>query len=154
MIKRLNLKDENISKSVLEVQLASYKVEADIIGFQELPPLKDTIISLKECEENFYGYYLNEVLAGIISYKVTDNVLDIHRVAVHPSFFRMGIADKLINYVEKLESNINKIIVCTSMLNQPAINLYLKNGYRKTKNIEIRENLFLTEFEKVTIRCM
>ncbi|MCC5910093.1 MAG: GNAT family N-acetyltransferase [Clostridiaceae bacterium] len=148
MIKKLNLKDDVISKSVLELQIASYKIEAEIIGFQEIPPLKDTIKSLKQCEEIFYGYHINDVLTGIISFEVIKNVLDIHRVAVHPNFFRMGIAEKLINYIEKLESNIYKITVCSGRANLPAVNLYLKNGYRKTKNIEISKNVYLTEFVK------
>ena len=152
MINILNLKDEVISKSVLELQVASYKIEAEIIGFQELPPLKDTIKSLKESEEIFYGYYINNVLTGIISFKIIENVLDIHRVAVHPDFFRMGIAEKLINYVEKLESNIEKIVVCTGSTNLPAVNLYFKNGYRKTESIEISPKVYLTEFVKYCIR--
>jgi ribosomal protein S18 acetylase RimI-like enzyme len=152
MIKKLNLKDEVITKSVLELQMASYKIEADIIGFQEIPPLKDTIKSLKESEEIFYGYYINDVLTGIISFKIIETVLDIHRVAVHPDFFRMGIAEKLINYVEKLESNIYKITVCTGKTNLPAVNLYIKNGYRKIKNIEISPNVYLTEFVKYCIK--
>ena len=35
------------------------------------------------------------------------------------------------------------------MENRPAVNLYLKNGYCKHKNIEISENVYLTEFEKL-----
>ncbi|MBU5675842.1 GNAT family N-acetyltransferase [Alkaliphilus sp. MSJ-5] len=149
MIKKLNLKETETAKNVLKLQIASYKVEAEIIGFYEIPPLKDTINSLKECNEIFYGYHIKDTLAGIISYKIIDDVLDIHRVAVHPQFFKMGIAGKLINFVEGLESNITKVVVCTAKRNLPAINLYLKNGYKDIKDIEISENIYLTEFEKI-----
>lgn len=132
MIKELNINDVLVAKSVLELQKASYKIEADIIGFQDIPPLKDTIESLIQCEETFFGYYLNDVLAGIISFKFIGNVLDIHRTAVHPDFFRMGIAQKLLLYTERLKSNIYKIKVCTGKANIPAVNLYLKNGYKKS----------------------
>ncbi|WP_026477688.1 GNAT family N-acetyltransferase [Alkaliphilus transvaalensis] len=152
MIYKLNLKDDVTSKSVLELQMASYKIEAEIIGFQELPPLKDTIKSIKESEEIFYGYYINNVLTGIVSFKIMENVLDIHRVAVHPDFFRRGIAEKLINYVEKLENNIVKITVSTGTTNLPAVNLYLKNGYHKKEDIEISPNVYITEFVKNCIR--
>lgn len=67
MIKKLNLKDIEIAKNVLELQMASYKIEAEIIGFHEIPPLKDTLESLMVCDEVFYGYHINDVLAGIIS---------------------------------------------------------------------------------------
>lgn len=149
MIKKINLKNIKTAKHVLELQMSSYKIEAEIIGCYEIPPLKDTLGSLKECDEIFYGFYKNEVLAGIISFKIIENVLDIHRVAVDPRFFRMGIAGKLVNFVEVLESNIKKVLVCTGKENLPAVNLYLKNGYKKTKNIEISKNINLTEFEKM-----
>ncbi len=149
MIKKLNLNDIEIANKVLELQMASYRIEAEIIGFYDIPPLKDTIESLEACDEVFYGYHVNEVLAGIVSFKIIENVLDIHRLAVHPQFFRMGVANKLINFIEGLENNINKIVVCTGKENLPAVNLYLKNGYKKTKDIEISKDIYITEFTKV-----
>lgn len=149
MIKKINIKDIKTAKHVLDVQIASYKIEAEIIGFFEIPPLKDTIDSLKECGEIFYGYHIDDVLVGIISFKIIENVLNIHRVAVHPRFFRMGIAGKLVGYVEVLESNIYKVVVCTGKENLPAVNLYLKNGYQKIKDIEICKDIYIAEFEKI-----
>ena len=149
MIKKINLTDIETAKNVLELQMASYRIEAELIGFHDIPPLKDTIESLMACDEVFYGYHINDVLAGIISFKIIEKVLDIHRVAVHPLFFRMGVANNLINYIEELENNINKIVVCTGKLNLPAVNLYLKNGYQKKKDIEISKDIYITEFEKI-----
>lgn len=62
--------------------------------------------SLQGCGGIFYGYSIDDVLVGMISYKRIENSSDIYRGAVHPCFFRMGIADKLINFVEGLESDI------------------------------------------------
>lgn len=149
MIKRLNLKDRETAKSVLELQLASYKIEAEIIGFYDIPPLKDTIDSLNSCDEIFYGYFVNDVLAGIISYKIIESILDIHRVAVQPYFFKQGIAEKLIEFLEGLESNINRLVVSTGKNNIPAVSLYLKNGYKKIRDTEIGKEIYITEFEKV-----
>ncbi len=149
MMRRLDLQDKETAEKVLELQAASYKIEAQIIGFYDIPPLKDTIDSLRKSGEIFYGYFEDEVLAGIISYKVIENTLDIHRVAVHPSFFRMGIAQKMVNFIEGAEVGINKVVVCTGKENKPAVNLYLKNGYKKTEDIEIGRNVYLTAFEKI-----
>ncbi|MEA4960523.1 GNAT family N-acetyltransferase [Lutispora sp.] len=148
-MRRLDLQDKETAEKVLELQAASYKIEAQIIGFYDIPPLKDTIDSLRKSGEIFYGYFEDEVLAGIISYKVIENTLDIHRVAVHPSFFRMGIAQKMVNFIEGAEVGINKVVVCTGKENKPAVNLYLKNGYKKTEDIEIGRNVYLTAFEKI-----
>lgn len=149
MIRKLNLKDVETTKQVLEVQIASYEIEAQIINFYKIPPLKDTIDTLKQCDEIFYGYYINDILAGIISFKIIESTLDIYRVAVHPRFFRMGIAGKLVNFVENLQNNINKIVVCTGRDNLPAVSLYLKKGFQKIKDIEISKDIYLTQLEKI-----
>lgn len=149
MIKRLNLKDIETVNRIMDLQRDSYKIEAQLIGFYEIPALKETIESLQQCDEIFYGYYINDDLTGIISFKIIDDVLDIHRVAIHPNFFRMGIANKLINFIEGLNKNINRIVVCTGKDNFPAVNLYLKNGYIKKKDIEIKNGIYITEFEKI-----
>lgn len=149
MIKRLDLKDKDTAKKVLELQVVSYTIEAELIGFDGIPPLKDTMDSLKDCDESFYGYFIDGVLAGITSYKTIENILDIYRVAVHPHFFRRGIAQQLLSFLEKLEGTIDRIIVCTGKENIPAVRLYLKNGYEKTRDIEISKDIYLTEFEKI-----
>jgi GNAT superfamily N-acetyltransferase len=148
MIKRINLKDTKAVDDIIELQRASYIVEAELIGFYDIPPLKDTVESITECNEIFYGYYIKTELAGIISYKIIDRVLDIHRVAIHPRFFRMGVAGKLLHYIEELEIDINLIEVCTGKMNTPAANLYLKNGFVEIEDIEIGEGIYLTMFHK------
>ena len=148
MIKKLNLEDIEVVKKILDLQLASYRVEADIIGVDGIPPLKDTISALKASNEVFYGYFIEEVLAGIISYKIENCIIDIHRVAVHPSFFRRGIAEQLISFVEENNKNIAKIIVGTGRKNKPAVSLYLKKGYHKTGDMEVEKDFYITSFEK------
>ncbi|MBE6066927.1 MAG: GNAT family N-acetyltransferase [Clostridium lundense] len=149
MLKKLALTNIKIAESVLQLQIASYKIEAELIGSHEIPPLKDTLDSLTKCDEIFYGYFINDILAGIISYKINANILDIHRVAVHPCFFKRGIAGKMISFIEKIQDTIDKVVVCTGKENLPAVNLYLKNGYQKVKDIEVSKRIYLTEFEKI-----
>jgi ribosomal protein S18 acetylase RimI-like enzyme len=148
MITKLDLNDRETVENILCLQLASYRVEADLIGFDEIPPLKDTMDTLGACGEIFYGYFVEETLAGIISYKIEDRVLDIHRVAVHPSFFKRGIAKKMLAHIEKGNSGLHKIIVSTGRENNPAVELYLNNGFKKVRDIEVAENFFITCFEK------
>ena len=148
MIKRLYLNDIKTVKDILDLQLVSYKIEADIIGFYEIPTLKDTVSTLKNCGEVFYGYFIEEVLAGIISYKIEDNILDIHRLAVHPSFFKRGIARQLLCSVEEYNYNISKVIVSTGKENNPAVELYLKMGYKKIEDVQVEKEFYLTSFSK------
>jgi hypothetical protein len=91
MIRLLDLTQLDIANSILELQRASYLVEAELIEFYQIPQLSESLSSLQACQETFYGYYIGDALAGIISFKVVKDVLDIHRVAVHPKSFRTWI---------------------------------------------------------------
>lgn len=148
MIKELDLKDSCLVEEILNIQKASYLVAAEIIGFYDIPTLKDTVETIKASGESFYGYYLGEVLVGIISFKTEGEILDIYRIAIHPSFFRKGIAEKLLRFIESLHKGISKIIVATGKENIPAVKFYIKNGFKKVNDIEIKEGIYLTSFEK------
>lgn len=148
MIILLDLTQLDIANSILELQRASYIVEADLIEFYQIPQLNESLSSLQACQETFYGYYTEDALAGIISFKVVKDVLDIHRVAVHPKFFRRGIAKKLIRHAEELHQQISAITVCTGKANIPAVNLYLHCGFQITRTLKISDGLYVTEFAK------
>lgn len=151
MIELLNMKNTEVLEQVLDLQVKSYKIEAEIIEYYDLPPLNDTLESLSSCGETFYGFIIEGAIAGIISYKKADEVVDIHRMAIHPKFFRRGIASKLLEFVESVEGDYSRIIVCTGQDNIPAQNLYLKRGFKKVRDIKISANLTLTEFEKTEV---
>ncbi|MDM5249937.1 GNAT family N-acetyltransferase [Lysinibacillus sp. G4S2] len=147
MIKLIDISNRNNANDVLSIQIPSYEVEAKIIGYSEIPPLKDTVETLQKCEEIFFGYYENTELCGAISLKVDDNVANIHRLIVHPNHFRKGIAQLLVNFAIS-NFDVKKVEVATGSKNTPAVNFYLKNGFEKTKEVTVNEQLSLTFFEK------
>jgi ribosomal protein S18 acetylase RimI-like enzyme len=148
LIKLIDISNRNNAKEVLSIQIPSYEVEAKIIGYYEIPPLKDTVDTLQKCEETFFGYYENTELCGAISLKVVDdNIVDIHRLIVHPNHFRKGIAQLLLNFVIS-NFDVKKVEVATGSKNTPAVNFYIKNGFEKTKEVTVNEQLSLTFFEK------
>lgn len=148
MIKEIDMTNSKFANEVLNVQLLSYKVEAELIDFFELPPLKDTVESLQQSGEVFYGFYIKEELSGIISIKIEEGVMDIHRLFVHPKDFRKGIARKLLDFVQNIRKEFQTIIVSTGSKNTPAINFYKKNGFVQKKEIMVDEGLTLTMLEK------
>ncbi|MEJ8764719.1 GNAT family N-acetyltransferase [Oceanobacillus sp. HCA-5259] len=148
MIKKIDITNPEVSKEVLNIQIPSYNVEAKIIDFYDIPPLKDTVQSLQQCGETFFGYYLNKELCGVISIKTDGRIIDIHRLMVHPKHFRKGIAEKLLNFIEVELEKFEAIVVSTGTQNAPAVAFYLKNGFLKTEEIQITEFLSLTTFKK------
>jgi ribosomal protein S18 acetylase RimI-like enzyme len=148
LIKKVDITNPKLAKEVLNIQIPSYRVEAEIIGFYEIPPLKDTVDTLQQCGETFFGYYLNEKLCGVISIKAEEGVIDIHRLMVHPRFFRKGIAKMLLDFIESNKEGYETIIVSTGSKNAPAVSFYLKNGFSKTEETRVTKRLSLTSFKK------
>ncbi|MGM9925372.1 MAG: GNAT family N-acetyltransferase [Bacillus sp. (in: firmicutes)] len=148
MIKKIDITNPKFAKAVLKIQIPSYEVEAELLDFYELPPLKDTVKSLQQSGETFFGYYIDEELSGVISIKIEDGVMDIHRLFVHPKHFRKGIAKKLLDFIQTNGKEFETIIVSTGSKNVPAINFYQKNGFAKTEEIRVAEGLSLTILEK------
>ncbi|MRI68306.1 GNAT family N-acetyltransferase [Gracilibacillus thailandensis] len=147
MIKRKDISIRKNAEDILNLQILSYQVEAEIIGSYGIPPLKDTVDTLQSCGETFFGYYDNEALCGAISIRVDDETLDIHRLIVHPNHFRRGIAQMLFHFIES-KFKVQIIKVATGSNNTPAIHFYKKNGFQKMKEVRVNKQLSLTFFEK------
>jgi ribosomal protein S18 acetylase RimI-like enzyme len=147
MIKVLDHTDLRIAEDIVRIQRASYIVEAKLIDFMQIPPLLELPQDIIGSEETYYGYYVEDVLAGIISYTIEKDFLDICKVAIHPDFFKRGIATQLIRFVEQAEG-IKNIIVSTGLKNSPAVNLYTSLGFVKTHECEVAQGVFIVKFEK------
>ncbi|MBI0576969.1 GNAT family N-acetyltransferase [Neobacillus cucumis] len=148
MIKKINFLDMNLVKELFQLQRASYLIEAELINFYEIPPLKETFEELLESNETFLGYFEGEELAGALSYELKGDEFTICRMIVHPMYFRKGIAQNLLSYLEKDKKEIPIFKVSTGRDNTPAKNLYLKNGYQLVQDIEVVPGLFISTFEK------
>ena len=143
----LNLKDEPVAQRLIEVQKAAYEVEAGLIGSDNIPPLHDTVERLRESNETFIGAFVEETLIGAVSYKIEGSTLDIHRMMVHPDYFRRGCGSILLSYVFMVP-RIKRFIVSTGTKNEPAKRLYKKHGFVEIHTFEVDEGISITEFEK------
>lgn len=150
MIRALDLHNRREALALLSVQMAAYLVEAKLLGSDEIPLLRDSYDKLQQCGEQFYGYFDGERLAGAISYKTKDTVLDIHRLMVHPDYFRQGIASALLRYVEKqlAAGAAATLTVATGARNSPAIQLYKRHGFIEIGEQLMPQGIVMTYFEK------
>ncbi|RAP78646.1 GNAT family N-acetyltransferase [Paenibacillus montanisoli] len=148
-VKKLDLTDHRQAEQLLEVQLPAYRIEAELIGFDGIPGLRDTADTLRVCDEVFYGCFEDGVLAGAISYKAEDGIVDIHRLVVHPSYHRRGIGERLVRFVlEQFRGRVTAFIVSTGAANLPAKRLYAKLGFEEVRDVEAAPGLFITEFRR------
>jgi ribosomal protein S18 acetylase RimI-like enzyme len=148
MILAIPLTDPIALKRLLEVQKASYLVEAALIGFFDIPGLQDTEATLQACGETFFGWFGDDgELAGAIAYIDDGEAVDIHRLVVHPGFFRRGIGEALVRHV--LASFPGRgFVVTTGAANLPAKRLYGKLGFAEKRTFEPVPGLLMTEFER------
>ena len=132
MITKLEHTDRAVAKQIFSIFQRSYKIEAQLIGTLDFPPLFRSIKDIKKSKTQFYGFSENKCLAAIIEVVIEDKQLGINSLTVDPEYFRKGIADKLISYVLNA-FKITEAVVETAVVNTPAISLYNKHGFVEFK---------------------
>jgi GNAT superfamily N-acetyltransferase len=124
----------NITNAIVLQSLfqASYRIEAELLGVTDFPPLKRTISDFQNSTTQFFGLWKDNVLAATVEIHQLKNTLDICSLVVHPTFFRQGIGQKLLLFLENFNAS-QTLIVETGWVNIPAITLYKKFGFQKTR---------------------
>jgi ribosomal protein S18 acetylase RimI-like enzyme len=148
MIKKLHNHKLETSTQIHTVFQLSYKVEAELLGAKEFPPLKRTTESYLDSHNDFYGYFENDELAGIIEIELTDQHIDINSLVVVPKFFRRGIGRKLLEFVINTYES-SHFMVETGVENTPATALYKKMGFREIKQWDTDFGVRKIRFEKI-----
>lgn len=132
MIEQLNNLNEEVANQIFTVFQNSYKIEAQLIGTLDFPPLLRSAKDIENSKTLFYGFSENECLAAVIEIVIENKHLDINSLTVDPRYFRQGIANKLIAYVLN-RFDFSEAIVETAVVNTPAITLYKRHGFVEFK---------------------
>ncbi|MDI2130837.1 GNAT family N-acetyltransferase [Yinghuangia seranimata] len=148
--------DARVASALYRVGRAAYAVEAELIGFYEIPPLSETLADLRalplrwlaattargqvaafvawrECGAEAVG---GERPAGDGARSARDGdrpardrTIDIDRVCVDPAWFRRGLATRLlVHLLEELAPGCDAE-VGTGAANTPAMTLYKRLGF-------------------------
>lgn len=145
MVTLCSLKDDDIVSQIWRLQHVAYRQEAERIGFEEIPPLMDTLDTLKSCGESFYGWVEDGELLGALAVKSeSPGSLTLTRMMVYPDHFRKGIADSLMKHILNEYRHIPLFMVSTGTLNTPAVALYRKHGFRPVSAAEVAPGVELT----------
>ncbi|WP_375547031.1 GNAT family N-acetyltransferase [Paenibacillus sp.] len=150
IIIKLSLQDDDMVDQIWRLQHIAYRLEAERIGFYEIPPLLDTHETLKNCREIFYGCVDEdgELVGAVSTAKESPGSLTLMRMMVHPAHFRKGIAGNLIRHVLDDHPDIPLFIVSTGAKNEPAVALYLKFGFIPFDTFEVAPGVELTTFHR------
>ncbi|WP_405070842.1 GNAT family N-acetyltransferase [Kribbella sp. NBC_01510] len=149
MIRRLDLSDPAVAERLLTIQHAAYAVEAELIGFDGIPPLQEDLAGLMASTEHWLGRYDGAVLVGAVAYELTDDSVDISRLIVDPAYARRGHGRALLDHLDQLEPRPVSL-VSTGSANTPAITLYKARGYTETDQVEVAPGVYVTQLRRVS----
>jgi GNAT superfamily N-acetyltransferase len=147
-LRRLDVTDRAVAADVLELQRRAYRIEADLIGSDGIPPLTETLEELRTSGEIFLGAFVDDDLAGAISWRLEGETLDLHRLVVDPGRFRGGIGTALVRVALAAEPDARRAIVQTGAANEPAKRLYLREGFEELDEVEAAPGLRVTRFRR------
>jgi len=132
MITKLDNSNEEIAKQIYTIFQNSYKVEAELIGVLNFPPLLRSANDIVTSRTDFYGFSDGNSLAAIVEIVFKNKTLEINSLTVDPKYFRKGIAGKLLSFILNA-FEFTEAIVETAVVNTPAINLYKQHGFVEFK---------------------
>ena len=66
MIERLENNNKDIATAIFCVFQNSYKIEAQLIGTKDFPPLARDVNNIRDSKTEFYGYFEEKELAAVI----------------------------------------------------------------------------------------
>ena len=139
------------AEAILELQKLCYQPEAAINNDYTIPPLTQTLESMREEFENKVVLKAIEKgrIIGSIRGFMKNETCYVGRVIVHPDFQNQGHGKKLLGAIEMVFQRARRFELFTSARSEKNLALYAKFGYREFKREPQNERVMLVYMEKV-----
>jgi GNAT superfamily N-acetyltransferase len=115
--------DVDMAARIVEVQRAAYAVEAQLIGFDRIPPLLEAPGDVARLDLVLLGFIEGGILHGLVGFDCVGDVVDVDRLAVRPPAFRQGIGRALLEDLHRRHQDAARFEVSTAVANVPALPL-------------------------------
>ncbi|WP_210407834.1 GNAT family N-acetyltransferase [Allokutzneria sp. NRRL B-24872] len=144
-MRALDLADDRTADAVHRIGLRAYRVEAELIGFDGIPALHETLSEMRAEPLRWLGAVTpsGEPVAFLAWQRTSEGEVDIDRLCVDPDWFRKGLASALVDEVLREDG---PVIVSTGAANAPAITLYERKGFVRTGTFSPAPGLDLATF--------
>lgn len=145
-VKALDLSDRPTAVRVLEIQRAAYRVEADLIGFGDIPGAGDQIDDLlaTAIRLDWSGITSAGTIVAAMAVSMDAGACDIDRLVVDPQWFRRGLARALL---AALPTGV-AVTVSTGSANGPGIALYESAGFAAESMETVAPGLTITHLRR------
>ncbi|WP_049576023.1 GNAT family N-acetyltransferase [Nonomuraea sp. SBT364] len=134
-------------KALFDLQRAAYAVEAEIIGDDRIPPLRESLAELLAEPLHWLGAMEEQRLLGAVAWTESDDEVDIDRLVVAPAAHRRGIGRALVTEV-LARAGERRIVVSTGRDNVPARTLYEKLGFVLKGEAEPVPGLWVVDYAR------
>lgn len=142
----LDLSDRRTAARVFEIQRAAYGIEADLIGFDGIPVLAETLADLRGSASllEWAGIRSEGSIVAAMATRSDRGVREIDRLVVDPAWFRCGLARALVSTL----ADRGSVTVSTGTANLPAIELYESMGFTRDSTEAIAPGVTITHLRR------
>ncbi|WP_020544082.1 GNAT family N-acetyltransferase [Nonomuraea coxensis] len=152
IIKAVSPHDDPIGGALLAVQKAAYAVEAELIGDDRIPPLRESLAELRARDLLWLAAFDGDGdgsgdggPTGAVAWTESPEELDIDRLVVAPSMARRGIGRALVEAV-LARAGGRRVVVSTARGNVPARRLYEGLGFTLLGETEAIPKLWIANY--------
>ena len=135
--------DPHYARILLDLQKAAYAVEAQLLGDDRIPPLKETLVGIAAWRGHWIVAWDGVQLLGAVAWDDQGDRLEIDRLMVVPSAHRRGVGSALVQRVIGAADR-RPIHTATGRDNPPAIRIYEKHGFEAVGDEEVPPGIWIT----------
>ncbi|MEU8842314.1 GNAT family N-acetyltransferase [Streptomyces roseus] len=144
----LSLTDDVTAAAVHRIGLRAYTVEAELIRFDRIPPLRESLEEMRAQPLRWLGATVEGEIAAFVAWEaLAEDLIGIARVCVDPQWFRRGLALALLRHLLADLAPEHDALVSTGADNYPAVALYERLGFCHVDTIEPAPGVRLARFK-------
>jgi GNAT superfamily N-acetyltransferase len=130
-VSRLDHSTASVAAAIHGVMMAAYRLEAELLGVEDFPPLRRTPAEIAGVASRFLGITAAGVLVAVVELETVGPAhVQIHSLVVTPAYCRRGLATALLRAVVGAHAD-DRISVYTGALNRRALRLYAAAGFHE-----------------------
>jgi ribosomal protein S18 acetylase RimI-like enzyme len=141
------------AQAILDLQKLAYQSEAALYGDTTIPPLTQTIESMRADFERHTILKVTEAgrIIGSVRGRLEGDTCHIGRLIVHPDYQGRGIGTRLMGEIERQFASAARYELFTGDRSERNLYLYQKLGYSIFREEQLIPNVRLVYLEKVPV---